>query len=465
MAEFVPNADQYGGIHFMMTHSYGALVWDPGTRKTSTGLYAFKLLRDAGFVRRMLVLSTVNIINDVWPEEIEKWDSLNVTYAPMQGMTRKRRRAQLDLDADIYLCNNDNVEWLWGDVWRKGLLDGVDMLYVDESGEYRSHTTHRFRALRKMLTSFKRRYIAGGTIMPKNYLNLWPQYFIVDRGESLEPTPTDYKLKYFEPGGFKGKEWLIREGADVEIQRAIAPRTSRVEKHLDVSMSVEDRWVELPGRAMKAYREIEEEFITEWQGEVLTAANAAVATTKLRQAANGAVYKNLRLGQRAAEREWVELHRAKVDELKRLIRELDGPLIVAYEYGHDLAMMRRHGLRVPSYSEAKAGRERTAIKEAWNRGEYRVLATQIDAASHGLNIQVGGHYLAYYGLTFDLEAYEQFYQRLWRDGQRHDVTGFRIVARGTVDEVMMDVLRVRDADQRALLRALRERYDLMRAAA
>lgn len=444
----------------MMTHSYGALFWDPGTRKTSTGLYAFKLLRDAGFVKRMLVLSTVNIINDVWGDEIEKWDSLDITYANTHGMTQKRRRAQFDLDSDIFLVNNDNVEWLWSDVWKKGLLDDVDMLYVDEGGEYRNSATHRFRALRKMLPSFKRRYVAGGSPMPKTYLNLWSQFFIIDRGESLGATLTDYKLRYFEPGGFKGKEWLLREGADVEIQRAIAPRVSRVEKHLDVTMSIEDRWVELPGKALKAYGEIEEEFITEWQGEMLTAANAAVATTKLRQAANGAVYRNQEPGTLRADRGWVEIHKAKIDELKKLMKELDGPLIVAYEYGHDLAMMRKHGLKMPSYSEAKAGKERTEIKDAWNRGEFRVLATQIDAASHGLNIQHGGHYLAYYGLTFDLEAYEQFYQRLWRDGQQHDVTAFRIVARGTVDEVMMDVLRVRDADQRALLKALRGRYGL-----
>lgn len=460
---FVPNTDQLSGLEFMMLHSFGALFWDPGTRKTSTFLYGYKLLRDAGFVRRMLVLSEVNVVNDVWPEEIEKWSGLDVTYATTQGMTQRRRLAQFDLDADVYLVNNENVEWLHNDVFKRGGL-GVDMLVVDESGNYRTRKTNRFRALRKMLRAFKRRYIGTGTPTPKDYLNLWTQMYIVDRGESLGPTLTGYKNEYFEPTGFKGKVWELRDGADVEIQRAISHRVHRVEKDMDVTISFEDRWVDLPGRAAKAYKELEEEFITQWRGKTLLAANAAVATTKLRQAANGAIYYDpelLEVRPRRGERRWLEIHREKLEALRRLIKELRGePLLVAYEFQHDYEMMAKHGLRFPSYSLASAGRERTALKEAWNRGELAVLSSQIASVSHGLNLQRGGHNLAYYGLTFDLEKFLQFYQRLWRDGQRHDVRAFRLATRGTVDEVMMDVLQVRDRNQRMLLDALKRRYDV-----
>lgn len=451
--EFIPNGDQVSGIKFMMEHSYGCLWWDPGTRKTSTCLYAYKLLREAGYVNRMLVVSSLNVVDDVWPEEIERWSDLDVTYAPIRGSSKKRSGA-LDLDADVYLVNWENLPWLW-DTCKKKL--GIDMLYVDESSLFRNRGTARFHALRKLLPYFKRRYIGTGTPMPKGYINLWSQMYIVDMGATLGDTLGGYRNRFFVPGGFKGKEWTIREGAEVEIQRLIAPRVHRVESHFDVTISFEDLRVELPPKAMRAYKELEREFITEWRGETITAQNAAVATGKLRQASNGAIYYD-----RA--HNWKSMHTAKLDRLAELIKMLDGePLLLAYEFDHDYENMLRYGFKFPSYTRAKKGGgkgSRTELKESWNRGELTVLAGQISSMAYGLNVQRGGHNLCYYALTFNLEHYEQLYRRLYRSGQKHDVRGFRLIGDGTVDEVMIDVLHVRDADQKTLLNALRRRYDV-----
>lgn len=450
--KFEPNEDQLRGIKFGMQKSYGAYFWDPGTRKTSTILFVFKLLRDMGLVKRMLVTSTLNIVNDVWPAEMERWDDLDLTYAPLVGGASKRRKG-LELDADVYLLNIDSLEPFYNE-WGKFKAFPFDMLYADESSKFRNLSTDRFRALRKMLVKFKRRYIGTGTPIPKDYLNLYAQMFIVDMGELLGPTMGGYKLKFFEPGGFKGKQWTLREGADEEIWNTIAPRVSRVEKQLNVTMTFEDVMVDLPTKARRAYDELEIEFITEWQGKTITAMNAAVASGKLRQAANGAIYYD-------REHNWTKLHTAKCEALAQLIKQLKGkPLLLAYEYDHDYEMLQRFGIKFPSYSEAKPGAQRTALLKRWNDGDFTVLGGQIGAMSHGLNAQHGGCNLAYYGMNFDLEAVQQFYQRLWRDGQLHNVTGWRIMARNTVDEVALQVVNGRDATQGKFLSALKRRYDL-----
>lgn len=450
--EFVPNADQLAGIEFILQHAFGALFWDPGTRKTSTMLYAFKILRDMGLVRRALVVSEVNVVDGPWVEEIEKWDDLDLTYAQLRGSERNRRN-EFDLDADIYLLNMENVEWFHRVIGKKPkLMEELDVLFVDESSKFRNRKTKRFRALRKMLPMFKRRYVATGTPTPKGYMNLWSQLYIADRGDTLGDSLTEYKLRYFQPGGFKGKEWFIREGAEAEIQRAIAPRVSRVEKHLNVSISFEDIEIKLPPKARRAYDELEEEFITRWKGETITAMNAAVATGKLRQAANGGVY--------YAKGEWTLLHRAKVDALLNLIKSLDGaPLLVAYEFKHDYEVMKKFGLDAPSFSEAKPA-QRVTLKRDWNAGKLPVLLSQIASISHGQNVQSGGCNLAYYGLPFNLEDYEQFYQRLWRDGQVSDVRAWRLRAVNTVDDVAIDVLNSRATTQAEFLSAIKQRYKL-----
>lgn len=452
--KFVPNENQFAGLSFGMQNSFGAYFWDPGTRKTSTFLMLYNLLRDAGYVKRMLVTSTKNIVTDVWPDEIEKWRDLDLTYAMVAGGGEKRRKNAFDLDADVYLINNTNIPWLVETYGKKtkGVFGGraipdIDMLVVDDADEGYRHRNTYFKALKKSLHGFKRRYVGTGTPMPKGYGDLWPMMYLVDRGRALGDNMTAYHLRYFYPSGYRGREWTLRDGADIEIQSAVEHLVHRVEKNLNVTIDWEDRWVELPPKARAAYDELEEEFITEWRGKTLLAANSAIATGKLRQAANGAIYYD-----RA--RNWVELHREKVNELRAILQELNGqPLLVAYEFEHDYEMMQRCGLKFPSYSRAQ-GRHRTALKDEWNKGKLKCLTGQIQAMSHGLNAQTGGHHLAYYGLTYDLSKFVQFYQRLWRDGQKHDVTAYRIGARHTADEVMMGVLDTRDRSQKNFLGAL-----------
>lgn len=458
--KFVPNQDQFSGLEFVMQNSFGALFWDPGTRKTSTFLMGYKLLRDAGFVNRCLVTSTKNIITDVWPDEIEKWKDLDLTYSMLGGGGARRREEAFNMEADIYLINNQNLEWLVSTfgarthgVFGGRALPGIDMLVVDDADEGFRRRNSYWKSLKKTLHGFKRRYLGTGTPMPHGYDDLWPLMYIVDQGRALGDTSTVYHNRYFTPCGFMGRDWTLRDGADQEIQQAIGHLVHRVEKHLNVTVEWEDIWVDLPPKARAAYDEIEEEFITEWRGKTLIAANSAVATGKLRQAANGAIYHD-------REGNWVELHRTKIDALKALIKRLDGePLLVGYEFGHDYEMMLKHGLKIPSYT-AVGGKKRTALKDEWNRGRIPVLSGQIDGMSHGLNAQKGGHHLAYYGLTYNLARFVQFFQRLWRDGQKHDVRAYRIGARKTADEVMMGVLNVRDYNQTSFLTALRRRYGI-----
>lgn len=456
--EFVPDHDQLTGIKFIAENPYGMLLYDAGVGKTSTILFGYDVLREAALIDRLMVLSSINILNDTWPPEIERWRNLDVTYAKIMGNER-RRRSGFDLDANVYLLNNENIEWFYDEFGTKWLERERWMLYVDESSMYRNRNTHRFRALRKMLPKFRRRYVGTATPTPKGYLNLYSQMYIVDMGAALGVTLGAYRNQYFIPGGFKGKEWRLREGAEVDIQRAISHRVHRVEKHLDVTIEFEDIIVTLPPKARKVYDELEREFITEWRNKTLVAANAAVATGKLRQVANGAIYHHdEETGMRTG---WVKVHDEKIEALKKLIKRLNGkPLLLAYEFAHDYESMQRAGLDFPSYSRAKKGEPRSALLRQWNSGRLKVLSSQIGAMSHGLNAQSGGHYLAYYGLNYDLEKFSQFYQRLWRRGQKNNVIGFRIVAKNTVDEVMMDVLRVRDGDQKMLLDALKRRYDL-----
>ena len=78
------------------------------------------------------------------------------------------------------------------------------------------------------------------------------------------------------------------------------------------------------------------------------------------------------------------------------------------------------------------------------------------SAGHGLNLQRGGHIAIWYTLpNWNLELYQQANARIYRQGQKQNVIIYQIVARGTVDEDMLDALEHKNITQKALIEALR----------
>jgi SNF2 family DNA or RNA helicase len=116
------------------------------------------------------------------------------------------------------------------------------------------------------------------------------------------------------------------------------------------------------------------------------------------------------------------------------------------------------GYTVPYLGGGVHPAESVRIVERWNRGEIPVLLAHPTSVAHGLNLQSGGHAVCWYGLTWNLEEYLQLNARVWRQGQNKPVVIHSLVARGTVDELMLLRLMDKAAAQERLFDALsRER--------
>ena len=79
-----------------------------------------------------------------------------------------------------------------------------------------------------------------------------------------------------------------------------------------------------------------------------------------------------------------------------------------------------------------------------------------NSAGHGLNLQKGSNIFVSYGLTADLELWQQFNKRLHRPGQKADrVWHHIIVAKDTHDEDILPVLQDKKAVQDRVFEATR----------
>lgn len=130
-------------------------------------------------------------------------------------------------------------------------------------------------------------------------------------------------------------------------------------------------------------------------------------------------------------------------------------LALAYWFKHDLSRIMRR------LTEKKIPFEKLDSEESirkWNRGELPVALIHPASAGHGLNLQLGGNTLIWFGLTWSLELYQQTVARLWRQGQTAEtVVVQHIITAGTIDEDVMKALANKDMTQNRLIAAVKAR--------
>ncbi|HHW91191.1 MAG TPA: DEAD/DEAH box helicase, partial [Firmicutes bacterium] len=90
-------------------------------------------------------------------------------------------------------------------------------------------------------------------------------------------------------------------------------------------------------------------------------------------------------------------------------------------------------------------------------GDVPVMLAHPASVGHGLNLQDGGSTIIWFGLPWSLELYLQANARIHRQGQKNTVVVHHLVAEGTIDEDVMQVLRKKEAGQEALLEAVKAR--------
>lgn len=401
-------------------------------------------------VNKVLVVAPLRVAEDTWTKESAKWDHLRgLRVVRVLGSQAQRIRA-LETDADIYCINRENISWLvkyYGTEWP---FDGV---VLDELSSFKSPSSKRFKAMRKVRPLIKHIVGLTGTPSPNGLIDLWAQIYLLDQGKRLGRTLTEYRNRYFNPGrrnGYVVYDWVPKDGAEDEIYHRISDICISMKAcdYLKLPERVDVvRTVKLDDEAQTAYTEMEKEAVLELgPNEIVDAGTAAVVSGKLLQIANGAVYDE--------NGKTHIIHESKLDTLEDVIEAVNGrPVLVFYAYQHDLERIMQ---RFPQARKL----EGSAEIDAWNRGEIPILLAHPAGAGHGLNLQAGGNHIVWFGLTWSLELYQQANARIYRQGVKGErVTITHLVTEGTIDEDVMRVLDGKATRQDALLEAVKARVE------
>lgn len=448
--KYEPHDYQQYAIEYICNHPVAAVLLDMGLGKTSITLTALNdLLFDYFDVHKVLVIAPLRVARSTWSGEMRKWEHLQeLQYSVVVG-TEKERKKALERQADIYIINRENIQWL---IEKSGYPFDFDMVVVDELSSFKNHEAKRFRALLKVRPKVKRIVGLTGTPSSNGLMDLFAEFKLLDLGERLGRYISGFRVNYFKPDKMNGPivySYKALPGAENRIYNAISDITisMKATDHLKMPELISSRYeVRMNDKEKEKYDSMKEQLVLSLPDGEVTAANAASLSGKLLQMANGAIYTD--------DKDATLIHDKKLDALEDMIEAANGkPVLVAYWFKHDL---KRIMLRL---TEKKVPFERldsdTSI-EKWNKGEIPVALIHPASAGHGLNLQSGGNTLIWFGLTWSLELYQQTVARLWRQGQTAGtVVVQHIVALDTIDERVMKALELKESTQSALIEAVK----------
>lgn len=447
---YKPHDYQQYAIEYIRDHSVAAVLLDMGLGKTSITLTALNdLLFDYFDAHKILVIAPLRVARNTWSGEIGKWEHLSdLQYSIVVGTVAERKRA-LEKQADIYIINRENIQWL---IEKSGYQFDFDMIVVDELSSFKNHDAKRFKALIKVRPKVKRIVGLTGTPSSNGLMDLFAEFKLLDMGERLGRFIGGYRANYFKPDKMNGPivySYKPLPGAEQRIYDAISDITisMKATDHLKMPELVNSRYeVQMDEQEKQKYELMKEQLVLSLPEGEVTAANAASLSGKLQQMANGAIYTD--------EGEIQTIHDKKLDALEDMIEAANGkPVLVAYWFKHDL---KRIIIRLTERKISFEKLDSDSSIEKWNKGEIPVALIHPASAGHGLNLQSGGNTLIWFGLTWSLELYQQTIARLWRQGQTAGtVVVEHIITQDTIDERVMKALEMKDNTQSALIDAVK----------
>lgn len=367
-------------------------------------------------------------------KEYRKWltETARVEAAGIQVRKYERENPTV-----IHIINHEMIEWLvnaWGaDDWI------YDCVIYDESDGIKDATTKRWKALNSIKHKTTHFYELTATPAAENYLGLFAQIKLLDGGERLGRTMTEYKERYFNVNPYNYKITL-KEGAADAITVAISDITlvMKQEDYLkDIAPPViEDVLYDLPEKQRELYNTMSNTGMVTVDDSTIVVGQAVSVLQKMMQICAGFVYDSEEsindFGSVVQDQRIHYLHTAKIEALRELMaRHPKENFLIAYYHQGSLNLLQKY------FPYAVKMDRKGSQKAPWNRGEIKMLLMHPKSGAHGLNLQKGGHIVINYDVYFSYGQFYQFWRRLARRGQENDkVLVYNLLAANTYDVVV-----------------------------
>ncbi len=466
-----------------------AFFMDMGVGKTRTTLEVLRNHYNAHKrILRTLILCP-RIVVDNWPEEFAKYTKVPPERIVMLLGDAKKRKAIWDAAMSRFGGNFiavTNYEKLvdmvrvtdprTGKEKRENRADTFlallqwepEIIIADESHKLKDLKSARTQAVLTLASRFmnpavKHKYLLTGTPVLKDPLDLFSQFLILDDGATLGKEFWPFKLRFMEDRNaqWKGKpnyfpKWEIKAGALDEINAKIQTRSMSVKKEecMDLPPLVKERrYVDLSPEQRRLYMEMKRDFITFINDKACTAQLALTKALRLMQISSG--YVQAEDGSKTSLK-----NTPKMEALSDLLEELAPrhKVLVWACFKENYEQIRKVcedlGLQFIELHGDVSDKDRFASIKRFNEDpSVRICIGHPGSGGIGVNL-TSSSYSVFYSRDFSYGNDAQARARNYRGGSEvHDrVTHIDLVAKGTIDEVVLSRLEKKEEISESVLR-------------
>jgi len=439
---YKPMAHQIETASFLTMHKKAFCFNDPGTGKTLAALWAADYLMTLGFVRRVLILCPLSIMQSAWLSDLNNsiiHRSAIVAHHPKAS----RRIEMIQQDYDFVICNYDGLNLIADEIKNDGRFD---LVIVDEANAYKTSTTKRWKTLKSIIGPQTHLWMMTGTPASQSPADAFglaklvnpdgvPMFFTGWRDAVMNKI-TMYK-------------WAPRPDAKDKVFNALQPaiRYSK-DQCLDLPpVMTLTREVPLTPQQTKYYNLLKEQMLVQAAGETITAVNAAASLSKLLQISCGAAYTDAK--------EVVEFDSApRLGVLEEILEETQRKVIIFALFRSTIDTIQAHLSSKGIANECihggvTANKRADIIHRFQTDAEPRVLVMQPQATAHGITLTAADT-VVFYGPLMSVEQYIQAIARADRKGQSSDKVTVIHIQGSPVEKKMFKALSAKVSDNTLL---------------
>lgn len=416
---------------------YGALFMEMGTGKSRIGIKLAEHKYATGASRVTLIVTTVGLLGNWFYNELPKHSELPYTTWVWNKDTKFPEQS-----GHIYfLVNIDAIITPRFQTFYKTFLKAFPRftLIVDESSKAKNPKAERTKKLIMIARKASSRFIMSGTPTPNSPLDVYSQADILAPGllgfTSMYAFKGRYaviKLErngprvYEKISGYQNIEELtakIHTFAEVVKKADCLDLPPKIYRKLDVPLSKEQ---------LKHYNNLKNIAMTYIESEQITVANTVSLINRLLQICSG----QLKSGT-----DYYSIGTDRLTVLKELVEAANTKTLIWTSYVNNAKDIAEHlGDSVLLLPSGLPISERQRRIELFKSGPALGLVANPASAGHGITLIESANSI-YYSNSFNYENRAQSEDRNHRIGQTSSVLYTDLVALGTVEERVIDILK------------------------
>ena len=434
-----------------------AIFAEMGTGKTKIALDNACILYNKGKIDRLLVVAPkgtyMNWVDQEIPTHIPDYIEREVlAWKPSNSEKYKaelRKFREFDYKLKIFVMNVEALSTVKGLKQAELFLIGKSMMIVDESTTIKNPQAKRTKNILALAKESKYRRILTGSPVTQSPMDLWAQMDFLDPEILGQSSFYAFRTKYAvmitatAAGGTHKYQKIVKFRNLKNLGEKVSPHSYRILKKdcLDLpEKSFVKREVELSDEQKQAYAEMKVNATTMLKGQSATALNVLTQLIRLHQITCGHM--------KTDDGEIINLKNSRLNELMQILGETTGKVIIWANYVHDILNIERaikdeYGSTsyCTYYGATKSEDRQKCIKkfqEPSNPVRFFIGNTQ--TGGYGITLTEASTVI-YYSNNYDLEKRIQSEDRAHRIGQKNPVLYIDLVAKGTVDEKIIQSLR------------------------